>query len=170
MRDKKGNINLIVPSVLVLVLGGIILIFGLLMLDELFMNTTDTTTSVVNESLTSVDENCESVTTTGKCGFHGFTVDKVINGSSGTVILASNYTVISNRQGKVCSTSGIFNSTNWNVTYSYIWGNNEACFATNSTIEGLGKYADYIDLIALAVVIAVVISLVMIMFTLKKQQ
>lgn len=84
---KKGSVNMIVPWILTLVLAGIILTFGLIMLDELWDNT-----------------------------------------DSGT----------------------------------------EAYDAANETIYGMGRFADYFDLIVLAVVIAVVISLLLVVFTLRR--
>lgn len=85
--NKKGNLNLIVPSILVLALGAIILVFSLLIMDELWDQTT-----------------------------------------SGT----------------------------------------EAYEAANETIVGMGKFADYWDLIVLAIVITVVISLLLVVFTLRR--
>ena len=87
--NKKGNLNMIVPSILVLTLAALILVFGLLMLDELWDQT-----------------------------------------ASGT----------------------------------------EAYSAANETIVGLGKFADYWDLIVLAIVIAVIISLLLVVFSMRKTQ
>lgn len=44
----------------------------------------------------------------------------------------------------------------------------EAYTAANETIVGLGDFADYVDLIVLAVVIAVIISLLLVVFTLRR--
>jgi len=84
--NKKGNLQLIIPAILTLTLAAIILVFGLVMLDELWDQTT-----------------------------------------SGT----------------------------------------EAYSAGNETIVGMGKFADYWDLIVLAIVITVVISLLMVVFSLR---
>lgn len=89
IKSKKGNLNMIVPAILVLTLGAIILVFGLLMLDELWDQTT-----------------------------------------SGT----------------------------------------EAYTAANETIVGLGTFADYWDLIVLSIVIAVIISLLLVVFSMRKTQ
>lgn len=89
LEVKKGNLNMIVPSILVLTLAAIILVFGLLMLDELLGQT-----------------------------------------EAGT----------------------------------------EAATAANDTIVGLGKFADYWDLIVLAIVISVIISLLLVVFSMRKVQ
>lgn len=86
---KKGNLNMIVPAILTLTLGAIVLVFGLVMLNELWGQTT-----------------------------------------AGT----------------------------------------EAYSAGNETIVGMGKFADYWDLIVLAIVIAVVISLLLVVFSLRRVQ
>jgi len=89
IMDKKGNLNLIVPAILTLALGAIILVFSLVMLDELWDNT-----------------------------------------DSGT----------------------------------------EAYSAANETIVGMGKFADYWDLIVLAIVITVIISLLLVVFSMRRTQ
>jgi len=85
--NKKGNLGIIVPSILTLTLAAVILVFGLIMLDELWDQTT-----------------------------------------AGT----------------------------------------EAYSAANETIFGLGRFGDYWDLIVLAIVITVVISLLLVVFSLRK--
>ena len=87
LTQKKGNLNLIVPAILTLTLAAIILVFGLVMLDELWDST-----------------------------------------DAGT----------------------------------------EAYSAANQTIVGMGKFGDYWDLIVLAIVISVVISLLMLVFAARK--
>ena len=87
MRNKKGNLNLIVPAILTLTLAAIILVFGLVMLDSLWDST-----------------------------------------DAGT----------------------------------------EAYESANKTIVGIGAFADYIDLMVLAIVITVVISLLLVVFSLRR--
>jgi len=87
MKNKKGNLDIIVPAILTLTLAAIILVFGLVMLDSLWDST-----------------------------------------DSGT----------------------------------------EAYIAANETIAGMGTFADYWDLIVLAIVITVVISLLLVVFSLRR--
>lgn len=87
MSKKGQGLNLIVPAILTITLAGIILVFGLLMMDELWDQTT-----------------------------------------SGT----------------------------------------EAYEAGNETIVGLGKFGDYMDLVVLSVVITVIISLLLVVFSLRR--
>ena len=85
--DKKGNLGMIVPAILTLGLGAIILVFGIIMMDSLWNQTT-----------------------------------------AGT----------------------------------------EAYIAGNETIYGMSKFGDYWDLIVLAIVISVVISLLLVVFSLRQ--
>jgi len=87
ITGKKGNLNIIVPAILTLTLAAIILVFGLVMLDELWDNT-----------------------------------------DAGT----------------------------------------EAYSAANETIVGMGTFGDYWDLIVLAIVITVIISLLLVVFSLRR--
>ncbi len=89
IMNKKGQLNLMVPAILTVTLAAIILIFGLVMLDELWDQT-----------------------------------------DAGT----------------------------------------EAYEAGNETIVGIGKFGDYFDLIVLAVIIAIVISLLLVVFSTKRIQ
>jgi hypothetical protein len=87
LTDKRGRMDMLVPSILTLVLAAIILVFGLIMLDNLWDET-----------------------------------------DSGT----------------------------------------EAYLAANETIVGIGDFADYVDLMVLAVVIAIIISLLLMVFSLRR--
>ena len=167
---KKGQVglNVIVPAVLTLVLGAFVLVFGLIMLDNLKDNTATYSRTVTNESIVLNSSGCQLVSTTGDCGFSGFSVSQVIN-TSGIILTSANYTVYS--YGAVCNNTAttVATSLNWNVTYGYNYGL-EACTASNETIAGLGAFADYFDLIVLAIVISVIISLLLVVFSLRKDQ
>jgi hypothetical protein len=163
MRCKKGELgmNMLVPGILMLVIAGFVLVMGLIMLDELLLDVADTSSTTYNETLTTVAETGETVTNAGSCGFHNFVVSEVFNASSADPINSGNYTVDA-RQGIVyASGATIWNNTDWNVTYSYDSSTSEACSGTNTTLDALGDFGDYIDLIVLGVVLAVIISLVM---------
>jgi hypothetical protein len=87
LTDKRGRMDMLVPSILTLVLAAIILVFGLIMLDNLW--------------------------------------DETVSGT-------------------------------------------EAYLAANETIVGIGDFADYVDLMVLAVVIAIIISLLLMVFSLRR--
>lgn len=153
-------------------MGAILLIFALLILDSLLVTTADTKVTVYNETLTTVTEAGETVAfTPGSCGVHSFAPIYVTNATGGETIGSGNYTY-NLRTGKVSATAGAttlgVNNTDWNITYSYSFGNKSICESTNKTIVGQGKFGDYFDLIVLAIVVAVVISLLSVVLSTKK--
>lgn len=89
IKGKKGNINMLVPAILTLTLSAIILVFGLLILDQIYNQTP---------------------------------------------------------------------------------AGSEARDAANDTIVGIGTFADYFDLIVLAVIVAIIIGLLLVVFTLRQRQ
>lgn len=166
LSSKKSDVNLILTAVLTLTLAAFLLIMGLIILDELFVDVSQDTATVYNETLSSVDEGGVSVATTGACAFRSLSVTYITFNENATTIPSSNYTVTTGRGIGSVAYSGVgsveYNNTDWNVTYTYIYGNNEACLATNATIEGQGKFGDYIDLIVLAIIITVIISMLLV--------
>jgi len=167
--NKRGNLDLILTGVFVFTLAGFLLVMGLIMLDDIYLDIADETASPVDETLTTVDNvTGEQVTATSNCGFHGFSVGNIANLTEGSDINSANYTVDS-RTGvvKAVGTSE-YADDSWVINYSYSFSNNSVCDATNKTISGQGSFADYFDLMILAVVIAVVISLLLVVFNLRR--
>lgn len=171
--DKKGNINLLMPAILALTLGAILLVFGLLMLDTLEDNTYESTTGTIL-----------NVTTVGAVNYTGSYVTgynpDYLDGCSltvdaaklenGTIISSGNYTVSGCIINGSTAISGINNSIwviNGSATYN---ARTAATNATNETITGLGTFADYYDLLVLAVAIAIIISLLLVVFSMRKKQ
>jgi len=153
-------------GVIALCLAAILLIFGLILLDELYTTTTtDNSGSADNETLTTVTAtDGENVANIGLCGF-SMTVNEMTNATGGEAIPSSNYTASG---GNINATSdSVWAGTNWNISYSYTYGL-EACEASNETIVGTGKFADYFDLIVLAIVITVIISIIITTFAMKR--
>lgn len=169
MKDKKGNINLIVPSILVLTLAAILLVFGLLILDEVKEETAGIEShSVTAEVVTQAELTASTaIANAGACQFGGLSVSSCSNGSAAGIVIASgNYSVGSNYINNLTNT---FSTASWYCNYTYTDGG-EACRAANETIVGMGKFADYYDLIVLAIVITIIISLLLVVFSLRKQQ
>ena len=152
-----------------LLIAGFLFVVGLIMLDDIFVNMGDESVTVVNETLTTVDENGEQVVNAGACAFNSFVPLIVTDSSDGNTIGSTNYTYDA-RQGIIYSiaTNTTINNSDWNVTYTYEFGNSSACLGTNKTIAGQGKFGDYVDLIVLAIIITVVTSLILIGFTMRR--
>lgn len=162
---KKGQIStsMLVPGIMALVVAGFLLVMGLIMLDELLTDVADDAATTVNETITTIIEAGEYVADRGYCGFNNFAVSQAINESSGTFISSGNYTTGNGRQGIIYFTGDdpTFNNTNWNITYTYTYGGTEACLGANATIEGMGKFGDYIDLLVLGIVISIILGLIL---------
>lgn len=168
MKNRKGNVSILVPSVLALVLAAVILIFGLIMLDELKNDTGTNSGSADLETITQAELVASTtVDKSGECEFGDFSVAACYNKTgAGKLISSGNYTVGANY---ITNTTSEFVTDSWMCNYTYSYGG-EACLAANDTIVGLGKYSDYFDLIVLAIVISVIIGLLLIVFSMRKTQ
>ena len=160
INSKKGNLGILVPSMLVLVLAAAVLIFGLVILTALKPMTATTQGTGTNEPLLTVNYAGEYVAANGTCGFKDFVVTSIINGTNSTdTINSGNYSY--DQTGRIWSTtSGKYNNSNWNVTYTYYYGT-AACDASESTITGMGSFSDFWEIIVLAIVITIVIGLLL---------
>lgn len=172
LSSKKGQIDLIMVGVTTLIMAGILLVLGLIILDELLLQNAATVSTVTNETVTSFSASGNQLAEAGACGFNGFSISAVTNATnaSQTLTVNGNYTVGGSRNGRIFAVAGdpsIGRSVN--VSYSYqSAGDNEACLATNQTIVAQGAFADYFDLIVLAIVITVVISLLLVVFSMRR--
>jgi len=169
--NKKGQVELVITGVLALTLASILLVMGLIMMDELMQDVSTDSATVTNETTAAVvtEAGTSATANTGVCGFNSFAVTSanVKNATAAYDIAAGNYTVTASRGVATIAFISTdaddvakFNNSKWNITGTYLWGNTEACDASNSTIAGQGKFADYWDLIVLAIIITVVISLI----------
>ena len=170
MKGKKGQVNSLAPAIIALIFAAVVLVFGLVMTQELrdVDSVNDNPLSVTNETLTSVQEDGETVAARGLCGFNSMVVSEIYNESGDSVISADNYTVDASA-GTVTFSGGAggetvhWNNTDWDVTYTLKWGD-QACNAANKTVIGLGTFADFWEIIVLAIIITVVIGLLLVVF------
>jgi len=168
--SKKGQIASLPPAVIALVLAAVLLVFGLIILQSL--RDTDVvnkaaTTIIINEStLTVVNFSGVSVASVGDRGASGFSAINVHPWNiTDLEITSENYTFT---DAGVISYIGIesehlINNSIWNITYSYVHGE-ESYVGANTTLVGLGTFADFWEIIVLAVVIGVVIGLLLVVF------
>jgi len=166
--SKKGQVQSIAPAIISLIFAGIILILGLVITQS--MTNTDivrqsNSGSAINETLTTVSEKGEVVTSAARSGFTSFSVAIVTNATDGVLIPSTNYTYSQTGRISFLTPGGNtdFNNTNWNVTYSYKYGG-EAYESGNATVTGLGTFSNFWEIIVLAIVISVVIGLLLLVF------
>ncbi|MEX0595686.1 MAG: hypothetical protein WD512_04230 [Candidatus Paceibacterota bacterium] len=155
LAGLSGNILMIVVTVMILVLGLIII----QQMRDLPTLTASESGSANNETLITVAESGEN--------FAAFSypasvcsVSAVTNATSGTVIPASNYTLTNCNIRFTSGNSLGFNNSNWNLSYTFTYGG-AAFTSTNTSLIGLGGFADFIPLIVLAVAAAVIIGLIL---------
>lgn len=163
MLNKKGQVQTLAPAILALVFAAIVLVFGLVMTQSL-TDTRDATISAssANESITAFVNGVNQTVMGGEsCGFGTATSYVIYNTTGNVVIAAGNYTTYSD--GNIINITADISRYAWQVSYDYTWGD-QACIAGNSTTEGLGTFADFWEIIVLAIVITVVIGLLLIVF------
>ncbi len=166
LLSKKGQVQVIAPAVLALVFAAIVLVFGLIIsqsMRDIPIITQGVNSNLVNESANFGASAETSVTLVangfpaGACG----AVTSVRNGSLGILIVGTdNFT----QSGCVITnTSNTFATDDWLIDYPYTAGGG-AYKAANETIAGLGTFADFWEIIVLAIIISIVIGLLLVVF------
>jgi len=159
--SKKGQVQVLAPAVLALVFAAVVLVFGLVMSQELRDTQTNVgPVTVLSEAGTLVNEG-DALANYGRCGFNTPTILGVHNTT--WTIDSGNYTV--NETGYIFNATddGVVDYGAVVINYTYMWGG-QACESANSTIIGLGTFADFWEIIVLAIVITIVIGLLLVVF------
>lgn len=168
LGKKKGQVSSLAPAILALVFAGIVLVFGIVMAQSLTDTQQGGQTGTVstNVTLLPLNKNTTRITeATTKCGYESWTPTKVINWTGNqTLAETTDYTVNANG-----SLTNVTYAVGYRVTYTYTWGG-EACEAGNATVIGLGTFADFWEIIVLAIVITIVIGLLLVIFGGKQRR
>jgi len=178
IKDRKGQVNTLAPAILSLVFAAVVLIFGIVMSQELRdTQTGDYSASVANESITAfVGDTNQTLAGASTCGFGAVDTTSLVvynatNSSGGTtainIVGSANYTI--GADGQLSNATDDYSDYAWQVSYDYSWGG-EACISANKTVVGLGAFADFWEIIVLAIVITVVIGLLLIIFGGRRQR
>lgn len=150
-----GGIIAVVVSIIILVLG-IVVLQSLRDTDTLKKANFNTHT---NDSVGNVTELGRVVDNSPGCEI--VTLGLVIKEHNATyVINAANYSYSGCTIRYVGAVNAQVNNTGWNVTYTYTSGD-EAYASTNTSISGVGDFADFIPMIVLALAAAVIIGLIL---------
>ena len=159
--SKRGQLGGLSNSIIILVIAAIFLVLGVVILSE--MQKTDIVSDVLTTTITG-----EAQTMTGSAvnlDHAGLcqsvcTITTVTN-STGTAINSANYTLVADDCTLVNTTSEFIEA--WEVNYTVTHGDT-ACTSTNDTITGLATFADFWEIIILAIVITIVIGLLLVAF------
>lgn len=170
MKNTKGQVGLDTAKVVMLALL-VLAVFSFVALivwsslgNTTIAKTSSGTISIVNETVTSVNELGDLLPTADSQVDCAATVSTAINSTSGTVIPASNFTVsgctISFNSGQ--GNSQGFNNSNWNVTYGFTfnqYGNieNNLTRGTASFFSNATTWFALLGVVIIILIIAIVI-------------
>ena len=164
MMNKKGQVQTLAPAILALVFAAIVLVFGIIITQALIdsQDGSIAATSAINESVViSGSGTSAAVDAADNCGFGTWAPTVIYNGSSDEILVVTTDYTLNAATGTI--TNVTFLATPLLMTYTYTWGG-EACEGGNQTVVGLGTFADFWEIIVLAIVITVVIGLLLIVF------
>jgi len=173
--SKKGQVQAIAPSILALVFAAVALILGLVIIGSILSTEVITKAETRQVQSENITINYTGVSLTGgasSCARNSFSIQWIygnttMHSNKTTGIAAANYTINSTGATITLTTAGLedtaLNNTVVNVNYTYMYGD-EACKQGNTTLIGLATFADFWEIIVLAIVISVVIGLLLIVF------
>jgi len=168
--NKKGQVGNLAPAILALIFAAVVLILGLVITQEL-RNTTngDIAVEVANESITAFVDGVNQTLVGGtRCGFPDDVTSVVVYNETGVVVIpVANYTVYPD--GNIINITDDISHYAWQVSYDYTWGG-EVCVAANNTVTGLGTFADFWEIIVLAIITTLVIGLLLAVFGGRRQR
>lgn len=158
--NEKGNIGTLYGVIIALVVIGIIVGIGFMVLEEFQSNLSENVATVFNETVSQPHTPkyvAYNYTTSGINCYNSFTPIVVTNASGGEVIGSGNYSYDSN--GKIWAVTATYNTTDWNVTYTYQYGE-EACGGVESTIEATQKVPLWLPIIVILIITGIILWLV----------
>ena len=170
LDKRKGQVGNLAPAILALVFAGVVLVFGIVMSQELrdTRSGTELVTILTNETLLVSGASISGeIVESDYCGYTGWNATLLINSTVGSPT-GSNETLFEGIDYIINANGSVANITYLEYpvlisghTYNY---GGEACDAANSTVVGLGTFADFWEIIILAIVITVVIGLLLVIF------
>jgi len=164
MENKKAQLANLPTGIIALVVAVIMLVIGVVILQELRDSDSISASASAtqnNETITTVTETGEALART-ECRV-ACSVTRVMNSTSGVLITSGNYTTLTNRGCTLVSTGSSYNNSNWNVTYSYTYGET-ACTTANASVVGVGGFSDFVPIIVIALAASIIIGLILIGF------
>ena len=158
---------MIAPAILALVFAGVVLVFGLIMSQSLRdTQVGGVTYTVTNESLT-VGNTTGFATISkysGASGFDSWNATLILNATTLETLAEGTQYEIYSTNGTVRNLTDDYGiNFGWLATYTYSDGG-EAFAGGNKTVVGLGTFADFWEIIVLAIVITIVIGLLLVIF------
>ena len=172
INSKRAQTQNLAPAVIALVLAAFFLVMGLIitqsMRDVDIINQAYSTSVVsevedrtINETTIYVDTVTSSIT-----GANSYSLDSIANDSTD---LTNNFTMDSSGGIVFSDVTDVplNDSVDLFINYSFKEGG-EAYVSTNKSLVGMATFADFWEIIVLAIVISVVIGLLLIVFATKR--
>jgi len=165
--NKKGQIQVLAPAILALVFAAIVLVFGLVMEQELRDTQIGSTSySVVNESMNFGNTTGYATISkySGVTGFGGWNATLIMNATTLESLTEGTQYEVYGANGTVRNLTDDYGvNYGFTTTYTYADGG-ESFSAANQTVVGMGTFADFWEIIVLAIVITIVIGLLLVIF------
>lgn len=163
-RDKgvAGLVILLSLVTMLFIIGLLVMIFTLMGGSLQDVSYTDLSATNSNETLTTVAETGENFAVSTYRSV-SCTISIVTNATNGAVISSGNYT--QTNCNLASSGTGVFNNTNWNVTYSYTYeGDTTATEVLNDTTIALSSTTNFftIFIVIASMVVLVLLTVIII--------
>lgn len=161
MFNKKAQLGGLQTLVMTLIVVGLVLGIGFLILEEFKALTNVYKGTVSGERILAVTRTGKTVaknTSSVEC-FNSFAVTSVINSTSATAIDAANYSYNADTGLVYSITNGLYNNTNWNVTYTYQYGKG-ACTGITAAITAENKIPAWLSIIVILVIVGILLAIV----------
>ena len=168
--EKKGQLGELSTSIIALVVAIVILVMGVIILQEIRDTPTVSAALSVNntnETITTVTEAGDNLART-ECGV-ACTIVTVQNRTGANVISSGNYTTSNSGCTVVSRASVPFNNSDWNVTYSFTYGDT-ACITANESVVAVGDFSDFIPIIVIALAASLIIGLILVGFAFNQRE
>lgn len=164
ITNKKGqSLGGLGGSIIAIVVAVIILVMGLIMVQE--FRETDTlrkanSASYSNETQTTLTQDFQALVASSNPGCQASLVNVYNKTGAYLAIETANFTLDGCRV-RFANTGGVlYNNSDVNFTYVITYGD-EAYVGANSSLSGLGDFSDFIPLIVIALAASVIIGLIL---------
>lgn len=171
MMNRKGQISLGQAPTVVMVVGFVFLVMATLAFIASKYGAAmpaDNTSTVVNETLTTVNGVGEQVNNGTLCNFKDFTVTQVVNSTDGAIIGSTNYTTTTTGYVKSIVNNN-FNNTNWKVSYTAKY-TGVSCSVTNDLQTEIDNNTSIAGIVLTISLVGIVLSILVGVFVLARNR
>jgi hypothetical protein len=167
LSGKRGNVQMLAPAIITLVMAAAMLVLGMIILESVNDITykTYTPAAIVNES---------SIIAVKESGFNTTVylykdavckLNKCVNATDGILIPAANLTATNCHIRYSGALASGPNNSIWKCSYNYSYSaKTDISDASNKSLVGLGTFADFWEIIVLAIVITIVVGMLLVVF------